>query len=249
MSENVWSEINKDSPVPLYYQIKESIQEALDEGVFKVGESIPSEMDFCSIFGVSRPTVRQAINELVSEGALRKEKGRGTFVANKKFNYGSMQDIVTYYDKLIQRGYDPKTDILEKEIITATKKLSKKLKLELHEQVIKIKRLRKIEDEPIVIITNYIPYKLCPGLMDIELKDRSLYRIIAENYGYQLKRSEVVFYPGLADKIDAQLLHQEKGDPLQIINTVSIAENEVVFDFFESKFRGNYGKIYTIVEN
>ena len=249
MSEHVWSEINKDSPVPLYYQIKESIQEALDEGIFKVGESIPSEMELCRIFDVSRPTVRQAISELVSEGALRKEKGKGTFVANKKFNYGSMQDIVTYYDKLIQRGYNPKTDILEKEIITATKKLSEKLQLELHEQVIKIKRLRKIEDEPIVIITNHIPYKLCPGLMEIDLKDRSLYRVIAENYGYQLQRSEVVFYPGLADKIDAQLLHQQKGDPLQIVKTVSIAEDGVLFDYFESKFRGNYGKIFTIVEN
>jgi len=249
MSEHVWSKINKDSPVPLYYQIKERIQEALDEGVFKVGESIPSEMEFCRIFDVSRPTVRQAISELVSDGALRKEKGKGTFVANKKFNYGSMQDIVTYYDKLIQRGYNPKTDILEKEIIRATKKLSTKLHLKLHEKVIKIKRLRIIDEEPIVIITNHIPYKLCPGLMDLDLKDKSLYRVIAERYGYQLQRSEVVFYPGLADKIDAQLLHQQKGDPLQIINTVSIAQDEVVFDYFESKFRGNYGKIFTIVEN
>lgn len=249
MSKHIWSELNKDSPVPLYYQIKESIQEALDEGVFKVGECIPSEMELCSIFEVSRPTVRQAISELVSEGALRKEKGKGTFVANKKFNYGSMQDIVTYYDKLIQRGYNPKTDVLEKEIIRATKKLSEKLKLELHDKVIKIKRLRKIDEEPIVIITNHIPSKLCPGLMEIDLKDKSLYRVIAENYGLQLERSEVVFYPGLTDKIDAQLLHQQKGDPLQIVNTVSIAESGVVFDYFESKFRGNYGKIYTIVEN
>ena len=85
--------------------------------------------------------------------------------------------------------------------------------------------------------------------MDLDLKDKSLYRVIAERYGYQLQRSEVVFYPGLADKIDAQLLHQQKGDPLQIINTVSIAQDEVVFDYFESKFRGNYGKIFTIVEN
>lgn len=249
MSEHLWSEISKDSPIPLYYQIKERIQEALDEGVFKVGESIPSEMDLCSIFDVSRPTVRQAISELVRDGALRKEKGKGTFVANKKFNYGSMQDIVTYYDKLIQRGYDPQTDILEKNIIQASKKLSEKLKLELHEKVIKIKRLRKIDGEPIVIITNHIPYKLCPELMEIDLKDKSLYRQIAESCGYQLKRSEVVFYPGLADKIEAELLHQQKGDPLQVINTLSIAQDGVLFDFFESKFRGNYGKIYSIVEN
>ncbi|SIR27071.1 GntR family transcriptional regulator [Halanaerobium kushneri] len=249
MSEHLWSEINKDSPVPLYYQIKESIQEALDEGIFKVGESIPSEMELCSIFEVSRPTVRQAISELVSDGALRKEKGKGTFVANKKFNYGSMQDIVTYYDKLIQRGYDPQTDILEKNLIKASKKLSEKLQLKLHEEVIKIKRLRKIDQEPIVIITNHIPYKLCPKLMEIDLKDKSLYRVIAENCGYKLQRSEVVFYPGLADKIEAELLHQQKGDPLQVINTVSIAQDGVLFDYFESKFRGNYGKIYSIVEN
>lgn len=249
MSEHVWSEINKDSPVPLYYQIKERIQEALDDGVFSVGESIPSEMELCRIFDVSRPTVRQAIRELVSEGALKKEKGKGTFVANKKFNYGSIQDIVTYYDKLIKRGYDPKTDILEKEIIKATKKMSKKLKLDSQAKVIKIKRLRKIDGEPIVIITNHIPYHLCPKLMEIDLEDKSLYRVIAENYGYKLKCSEVIFYPGLADDIDAHLLHQEKGAPLQILNTVSVAQEGIIFDYFESKFRGNYGKIYTVIEN
>jgi GntR family transcriptional regulator len=206
-------------------------------------------MEFCSIFDVSRPTVRQAISELVSDGALRKEKGKGTFVANKKFNYGSMQDIVTYYDKLIKRGYNPQTEILSKKVIKATKKLSDKLKLKLHEEVIKIKRLRKIEGEPIVIITNHIPYKLCSELMEFDLEDKSLYRVIAEKCGYQIQRSEVIFYPGLADKIDAQLLHQQKGDPMQVINTVSIAQDGVIFDYFESKFRGNYGKIYTVVEN
>jgi len=249
MCKHVWSKIDKDSPIPLYYQIKEKLQEALDDGVFAVGDSIPSEMELCKIFDVSRPTVRQAIRELVSEGSLQKEKGKGTFVANRKFNYGSIQDIVTYYDRLIKRGYDPKTDILEKEIIKASKKLSNKLKIELHEKVIKIKRLRKIDGEPIVIITNHIPYALCPKLVDVDLADESLYGIIAEKCGYNLQRSEVVFYPGLADDIDAQLLHQKKGAPLQIIKTVSIAQSGLVFDYFESKFRGNYGKIFTIIEN
>ncbi|HLV09605.1 MAG TPA: GntR family transcriptional regulator [Halanaerobiales bacterium] len=244
----IWSKINKDSPIPFYYQIKEKIQEAIDEGVFIIDETIPSEMELCRTFDVSRPTVRQAISELVREGTLRKEKGKGTFVANEKFNYGSLQDIVTYYDKLIQRGYNPETEIIKKEIILATRKLREKLHIKIHEKVIRIKRLRKIDGEPIVIITNHIPYELCPGLMEIDLKDKSLYKVIAEKYNHHHSRSEVIFYPELADEADASLLNQKEGDPLQIIHTVSLTEDNLVFDFFESKFRGNYGRIYTIVE-
>lgn len=249
MSEKIKPNIKKDSPIPLYYQIKERIQESLDNDIFKVGETIPSEMELCKLFDVSRPTVRQAISELVNEGSLKKIKGKGTFVASRKFNYGSMQDIVTYYDKLLQRGYNPKTEILEKQVVRATKKLSQKLNLEMHDRVIRIKRLRIIDGEPIVIILNHIPYELCPDLMKIELTDKSLYKVIAENHGHHLKRSEVIFFPAIADKIDSELLNQKKGDPLQVIHTVSIDENEIVFDFFESKFRGNYGKIFTVVEN
>ncbi len=240
--------IDKESPVPLYYQIKLSLKEAIDDNLFDQGEPILSERELCEYFDVSRTTIRQAIRELVNEGVLKKVKGKGTFVQSPKFNYGSIQDIVTYYDWLIKKGFTPKTKILNVDIIEPNKIISENLNISREERVIKIRRLRIINQDPIVIITNYLPEKLFPGLENIDLEDKSLYKTISGRYNIELGKSKVMFYPGLADEYDSKLLEQKKNSPIQIIETISLSKEKEPFDFFESRFRGNYGKIFVEIE-
>ncbi|MEH6887691.1 GntR family transcriptional regulator, partial [Priestia megaterium] len=76
--------INKNSSIPLYYQIKESIKQRIELKEWVVGSTIPSEKKLCELFSVSRLTVRQSIQELVDEGYLSKQRGRGTFILEKK---------------------------------------------------------------------------------------------------------------------------------------------------------------------
>ena len=78
--------LDKESPVPMYVQIEEHLKNRIKQGEFTVGMAIPSERELTEMFDVSRMTVRQSITNLVTEGLLYREKGRGTYVARQKWN-------------------------------------------------------------------------------------------------------------------------------------------------------------------
>lgn len=232
-----------DEPIPLYYQIKTKLVEAIENNYWRPGDLVPSEREMCNLFKVSRPTIRQAINELVIEGLLKRVKGKGTFITEPKFTYGSIQDIATFYENLVGRGYKSTTKILGIGVETPTVKISDGLGISLNDKIVKIKRVRYINKDPVVIVINHIPYDLCPGLEKLNLADKSLYAIIASRYNFHLAKSKVTFYPSVADEIDAKLLNDKKGSPIQIVDNLSISTEGTRFDLFESKFKGNYGKI------
>lgn len=83
--------INKNSPVPIYHQLEEYIKQQIENGILLEEAVIPSEREFAEKFQISRMTVRQAINNLVSEGYLTRQKGRGTFVNKKRWNKNSRE--------------------------------------------------------------------------------------------------------------------------------------------------------------
>ncbi len=95
--------LNRKIPVPLYYQLKEIIKEEIEEGKLKPGDPIPSERELSEKYGISRPTVRQALKELVYEGWLTREKGRGTFISKPKIDYGFIQHFTTFYDDMVKK--------------------------------------------------------------------------------------------------------------------------------------------------
>ena len=86
--------INKDIPIPLYYQVKQIILDEINNEGVKAGDAIPTEKTFCDIYGISRTTIRQAISELVNEGYLYRVKSKGTFVSQPKVK----TDLVNMYD-------------------------------------------------------------------------------------------------------------------------------------------------------
>ena len=112
--------LHKDIPVPLYYQLKLQILADIREGRLKVGDMIQPECDLCRQLGVSRPTVRQAMSELVAEGHLTRRKGKGTFVAlpaTRPVDARFFQGLQSFHDEMIQKGLVPSTEVLELSLI------------------------------------------------------------------------------------------------------------------------------------
>jgi len=235
--------LNRKIPVPLYYQLKEIIKEEIEEGKLKPGDPIPSERELSEKYGISRPTVRQALKELVYEGWLTREKGRGTFISKPKIDYGFIQHFTTFYDDMVEKGYSLRTVILNKEIRKAGKEIARFLQIGEDEEIIFIDRLRFIEDEPIVRVNNHIPLALCPALVEEDLTDQSLYRIMAEKYGLKPHRAEISLEPIVANEVDSELLDIEKGAPMLLMENVTFTEEGQIIDFFRSRFRGDKGKV------
>jgi len=174
---------NKNSPTPLYSQLRDIFYLKIKKGEWKVGEKIPSENELCAQFNVSKITVRQAIGILTREGFLRKEQGKGTFVAEPKIEQGPLR-LTSFTDEMLSRGLNPSSVVIEKCVIKAPPEIAEALELGEEDKVILLKRLRLANGEPMGIQSAYIPYELCPGLLDESIDlSKSLYEVLERHFG------------------------------------------------------------------
>ena len=121
--------INKFSSAPLYSQLKDSIKRAIADGILQPNDKIPTEEELCTAFNISRPVIRQAYSELISEGIIARYKGKGTFVKDKEIRSNFFSDLSNFNSEMIRAGLAPSTKILIKEKILFDKKVYELLKI------------------------------------------------------------------------------------------------------------------------
>ena len=109
--------IDKQAPIPLYYQLKQQILRHISEVTLQFGDLLPSEAEICEKLKISRPTVRQAMGDLTAEGYLTRQKGKGTFVARPKIQGGFFQKLQSFEEEMRQRGLVPSTRVLRLALI------------------------------------------------------------------------------------------------------------------------------------
>lgn len=231
--------INRASPVPYYYQLKEIIKDQIQKGHWPPGSQIPSEPQLCEMFGVSRTVVRQALGELVAEGYLCKQKGRGTFVAKPKIAGSLVQRLTGFHEDLVRRGLVPVTKVLSQSVIPAPQTVAGYLDIAVGTPVVRIERLRFVEDEPLLLVVTYIPHSLCPGLAHEDLTNQSLYQVMEEKYGIQLARGRRMLEAIAATESDAQLLGIKPGAPLLYLRSITYMANGRAVEYYEAKHRGD----------
>lgn len=175
-------QISDSSNKPRYLQIKDHIISMVRSGQLSPGDTLPSESEFCASLGISRTTVRQAMEELVSEGYLIRRRGLGTFVAPKTLPR-KINRMYNFTEDMLEMGLTPSSRVLQCEVVAATEDLRKKLCLDVGETVFQLKRIRYANGEPILLETTCIPYRLCAGIEKYDFSDRSLYQTLKEEYG------------------------------------------------------------------
>ena len=168
--------IDKNSPIPVYYQLKTDLTSKIAKGVWKAGDCIASERELCEIYGVSRMTIRQAVGELVQEGVLLRIKGKGTFVCEQKLK---QQDMMSFTEIIKKTGNELVTEVLEFSTIETPEDFEDIFTLD---NLYKIKRKRIVDKECIALETVYIPVDYC-GYIDKEMLNGSLFSIL-EKFGY-----------------------------------------------------------------
>ncbi|MCF0146915.1 MAG: GntR family transcriptional regulator [Clostridium sp.] len=174
--------IDKSSPIPVYYQLKNDLISKISEGVWKPGDCISSEREFCEIYGVSRMTIRQAIGELVQEGVLLRIKGKGTFVCEQTFK---QKDMMSFSEIVKQMGKTLRSEIVEFKKISTPEDLTD---IFLLDELYKITRKRIVDEECVAIEKVYIPVDYC-GYIDEEMLKGSLFKIL-EGFGYKVDYSQ-----------------------------------------------------------
>ncbi|MGC8777326.1 MAG: GntR family transcriptional regulator, partial [Candidatus Caldatribacteriaceae bacterium] len=147
--------INKSTPIPLYYQLKEILLEYIKSPHHS--GCLPTESELCKQYDISRSTVRQAINELVADGYLERVKGKGTLIVRSKINQDYLFVIESFNEEMREKGLTHRTKVLELEKIAANEIVASNLQLQPGAEVIKLIRLRSISEEPILYVKTYLP--------------------------------------------------------------------------------------------
>ena len=174
--------IDKSSPIPVYYQLKNDLITKISQGVWKTGECIASERELCGIYGVSRMTIRQALGELVQEDILLKIKGKGTFVCEPTVK---QEDMMSFTDMIKQTGRNLNTEVIDFNRISTPAHLTEIISLD---EVYRINRKRIVDNECIAVEKVYIPVDYC-GYIDEKMLKGSLFKIL-EEFGYIVDHSQ-----------------------------------------------------------
>lgn len=151
--------LQHDSIIPLYHQLKEILRESVDNGNWNTGDKVPSENQLMDEYGVSRNTVKKAIEELVQDGVLYRIQGKGTFVSKPKFQQPLM-GFYSFSKVLKEHGMNPKDIILDIREVKPTAKIKEGLQMIGDEDVIELKRLRCANNEPIILESSFFTKKL-----------------------------------------------------------------------------------------
>jgi GntR family transcriptional regulator len=232
------STIDKDTPIPYHYQLRELLRGEIGAGRWSVGEKLPSERELCEAFALSRTTVREAVDALVNEGLLRREKGRGTFVAEPKMVESALHHS-PFTDSMAEQGIPVKTEVLQQKVTTPPYVVAQELHLAADDLVILLVRVRSALDEPILVSNSYVPQKLCPSLVHDDLTHNSLYQLLREKYGLIIAQAKRYMEAVAANEVEAELLNIEPGIPLMLIESTVYMEDGTPLEYFKSRHRGD----------
>ena len=167
-------DFDRTKPLSLYYQLKEKFLQKIQKGEWKNGQKIPSEAELCSLYQISRITVRKAIEELVRDEYLVRYQGKGTFVAAINFEQ-KLSKFYSFSEALLQKGKKEHVKMLSFKVEKASERTAEQLSIAVSENLFRVVRLRSVDDTIYAVETSLIPYKLCPSLSKKDIMEKGLY--------------------------------------------------------------------------
>ncbi|MGE5588767.1 MAG: GntR family transcriptional regulator [Clostridia bacterium] len=220
--------IDRLSNIPLYVQVYNAMRDNITSHKWLPRERLPSEAELVEQFNVSRITVRRAVDELVRDGLVIRQKGLGAFIAPPRHS-SSVTMLTSLTEDLIEKGFHPGTEILDFSVVPATEDLARRLILSPGEKVFRVERRRFADDKVVALNLSYIPCRLCPTLSRQDVAVGSLYGVLEAKYGLCIKKASRDFEMIEAGEYEARLLEIPVGTPiLRITGTVSAADGSVV---------------------
>jgi GntR family transcriptional regulator len=233
--------INKDVPIPYYYQIAQRLREQIEGApagsADQIETALPSEAELCATFEVTRGTARHALELLEREGLIYREKGRGSFVRRRRVQV-ELTRLSSTMEDLIARGWTPSTRVLHIAVVAFTTHAQRRLSLTEGQPLWEIVRLRLADAEPISLQKGYIPCSRTPGLDKFDLT-HSLYYILKNDFDIELKSADQIIRARGATADEAALLEIAEYAPVFEVTRTSYDQNNVPVEHLDSVWRGD----------
>lgn len=230
--------LDKNGFIPLYYQIQRALMEKIQAGELSEGDPLASEEELSRIYQVSRMTARQALHGLKTNGYAFSEKGRGTFVSKPKLEKNILH-LQGFTEDMRQRGMKPSSQLLEQTIISPTEELAAKLKLDMGDRVMRLRRLRLADNIPMALEDSHVPLRHFPGLDRIDFANHSLYQTLRERYGVRVGYADEVIEALPATREESELLTVPKKASILSITRIIMTTQDSPVESACSRYRGD----------
>jgi DNA-binding GntR family transcriptional regulator len=238
-------EIDRSSPVPLYFQISRRLEEAVEQGELTPGERLPNEIEFAESLAISRPTMRQALDHLVEKGMLTRKRGVGTQVANAQVR--RRVALTSLHDDLASAGRRPQTRVLCLDAACLDRHAARSLGLGAEEPLLHIERLRLADGQPLAILRNWLPARFA-DISVADLESQGLYHLLGQRNGRPaVAKQRITAVPaGLAE---AKLLGTKRNAPLISMQRTAFDAAGHVVEFADNVYRADLYAIEVTVFN
>jgi GntR family transcriptional regulator len=231
--------IDRESPLPFYYQLKQIILSDIRGRGLAPGDQLHGDHELSARYAVSRTVVRQALTELETEGVIERIKGRGTYVAPRKTSERLVQSLTGLYEDVEARGSHLRSTVRRHDVAAADEHVAQQLDLEIGAPVIVLERLRFVDDEPWVLVVSHLPLQIAPGLVDEDLTHQSLYALLEQKYGVVLRHGVRSVEASVANFELARDLGIGEGDAVLLLRSTVYGNDERPVEMFVAYHRGD----------
>lgn len=231
--------LDRGCATPLCHQIKDYLMQYIRSGELPDGEMLPPEEELCVLLNVSRPTVRQALTDLVHEGYLNRVKFKGTFVTRPRLAGKFIQTIQTYDEEIQSMGLTPSTKVISLISQEAGDDVRRALHLKQGERVVFLERLRCAQNQPVVYVKTYLPEKSCKGILEEDMQNNSLYQLLERKYAIDISHLSRNVRAALPDSYVADLLKLPETSAVLYVSTTSYTQDDVPFEYSLASYRGD----------
>lgn len=232
--------LNKSMPIPFYFQLEKLLLDEIEKGTYPVDTAIPTEKELSELFGISRTTVRQAVNDLVREGRLYRIKSKGTFVKKAKLNQGVAQNIQSFNDDVIRAGGTPRTEILDFRVVKAPSKIALELDFEPSGLAVFLHRKLYADSLPILCVETYLSYDRCGFTLSHDFASESLYEVLSVTQETCVTHVNRSCEAHLANAGDVSILDVKRSSPILYVLTKGFNKREELVEYSVARYRGDY---------
>ncbi len=230
--------VSRNSKIPLYHQLYEGLRSQILSGELEPGDMLPTENELLDRHGISRNTVRQALDLLVNDGLIVRERGRGTFVAQPKIDQG-LTRIISFTEDMRRRGLKPDTRVLLRTLMPAPEHIAEALGVPVGEELAHLERLRLADGEPMSIEKSYLVHRYCPGVLERDYSSVPLREALAREYNIFLVHGKQRISAIAAPADTAAHLDIAPGAPLLYIERTTFTARETAVEYLQIYNRGD----------
>jgi GntR family transcriptional regulator len=230
--------LDHESFVPYYEQIVDQVRSLIREQKIYEGQTFLSEGEISRMLGISKMPVRQAFQKLRLEGSLVVSRGKMPIIGSGKLPW-NFQQLRGFSEEMKRRGLTPSAKLLSLELREPDNEVASALKLQHGESVYWLKRLRFVDNEPMAVVTSYLPAAVFPELEKQDLEKQSLYHIIEQVYKRKLHWAEEIIGAATVRPEEGKLLQATAGSAVLLIKETTYDSRQTPIEYSVSVLRGD----------